>query len=472
MSDPTDFHPDRRQALGLLLGAAASVAATARGALAQGAPAPSAPAPSAPSDVGVPRLGEELTPFGAVRAGNRTRAIPPWTGGLTAAPRGYVPDRPSPDPYIEDVRWFTVGAADVERYKVRLTAGQQALLEKFPDSFELALFPSRRSAAAPQRIYDASLANADRARLGENGLALRDATVGVPFPIPANGVQAMWNHKLRWRGGTVSRTSLTVVQSGDGTRSLTRLREDFASPYAAGDPAAPPLLYRRTILDPKEQAGSSLIVQGTLDPIAARTRAWVREGERGRVVQASDFAYDTPDPVTGGVCTADMLDMFSGALDRFDYTLVTRREMYMPYNAHRLTNPSLTMRDILWPHHPNPQFLRYEMHRVWVVDARLKPNFKHSLPDRTFYLDEDSWQILASEHYNGKGALLRYAEAHPLPDWQVPVLVPTMEFAFDLTADRYAARGVENGLPPPRYDAPLKPEDFTPDALVRRGRRG
>lgn len=472
MSDLTDFHPDRRQALGLLLGAAASVAATARGALAQGAPAPNASAPSAPADVGVPRLGEELTPFGAVRAGNRTRAIPPWTGGLTEAPRGYVPDRPSPDPYIEDVRWFTVGAADVERYKVRLTAGQQALLEKFPDSFELALFPSRRSAAAPQRIYDASLANADRARLGENGLALRDAAVGVPFPIPANGVQAMWNHKLRWRGGTVSRTSLTAVLSGDGTRSLTRLREDFASPYAAGDAAAPPLLYRRTILDPKEQAGSSLIVQGTLDPIAARTRAWVREGERGRVVPASDFAYDTPDPVTGGICTADMLDMFSGALDRFDYTLVTRREMYMPYNAHRLTNPSLTMRDILWPHHPNPQFLRYEMHRVWVVDARLKPNFKHSLPDRTFYLDEDSWQILASEHYNGKGELLRYAEAHPLPDWQVPALVPTMEFAFDLTADRYTARGVENGLPPPRYDSPLKPEDFTPDALVRRGRRG
>ncbi|CAO3399849.1 DUF1329 domain-containing protein [Azospirillum palustre] len=472
MSDPTDFHPDRRRALGLMLGAAASVAATARDALAQGAPATSTPVQSAPTDVGVPRLGEELTPFGAVRAGNRTRAIPPWTGGLTAAPRGYVPDRPSPDPYIEDVRWFTVGAADVERYKVRLTAGQQALLEKFPDSFELALFPSRRSAAAPQRIYDASLANADRAKLGENGLALRDATAGVPFPIPANGVQAMWNHKLRWRGGTVSRTSLTVVQSGDGTRSLTRLREDFASPYAAGDAAAPPLLYRRTILDPKEQAGSSLIVQGTLDPIAARTRAWVREGERGRVVPASDFAYDTPDPVTGGICTADMLDMFSGALDRFDYTLVTRREMYMPYNAHRLTNPSLTMRDILWPHHPNPQFLRYEMHRVWVVDARLKPNFKHSLPDRTFYLDEDSWQILASEHYNGKGELLRYAEAHPLPDWQVPALVPTMEFAFDLTADRYTARGVENGLPPPRYDAPLKLEDFTPDALVRRGRRG
>ncbi len=464
MSEPTDFRldfrPGRREALGLLLGVAATAAA------------PCAFAQDAPPDVGVPRLGEELTPFGAVQAGNRTRAIPRWTGGLTEAPRGYVPGRPPPDPYVEDVRWFTVGAADVERYKVRLTAGQQALLAKYPESFELALFPCHRSAAAPQRIYDATLANADRAGLGENGLALRDASVGVPFPIPANGVQAMWNHKLRWRGGSVSRTSLTVVQSGDGSRSMTKLREEFASPYADGDMAAPPLLYRRTILEPKEQAGSSLILQGTLDPIAARTHAWAREGERGRVVRAPDFAYDTPDPVTGGICTADMLDMFSGALDRFDYTLVTRREMYMPYNAYRLSNPGLTMRDILWPGHPNPQFLRYEMHRVWVVDARLKSNFQHALPDRTYYLDEDSWQILASEHYDGKGDLLRYAEAHPVQHWQVPALVPAVEFAFDLTADRYTARGLDNGLPPPVFGAPLTPQDFTPDALVRRGRRG
>lgn len=475
MSRPDQSRPDRREALGLLGAATAATVLSATlpaPARAQAqTPAATAPGPGTPQP-GVPRLGEELTPFGAVRAGNRTRAIPPWAGGLTTAPRGYVPDRPSPDPYVEDVRWFTVGAADVERYKVRLTAGQQALLAKFPESFELALFYTRRSAAAPQGIYDASLANAGRAALGENGLALRDATVGVPFPIPANGVQAMWNHKLRWRGTSLSRTSVTMVQSADGSRSATKLREDFASPYAAGDAASPPLLYRRTVLEPREQAGSSLVIQSTLDPVASRTRAWAREGERGRVVPAPDFAYDTPDPATGGVCTADMLDMFSGALDRFDFTLVTRREMYMPYNANRLTNPSLTARDILWPGHPNPQFLRYELHRVWVVDARLKPNFQHALPDRTYYLDEDSWQILASEHYDGKGALLRYAEAHPVAHWQVPVLFPAIEFAFDLTADRYAARGLEYGLPPPVFDAPARPEDFTAEALVRRGRRG
>ncbi|PWC34466.1 hypothetical protein TSO352_18560 [Azospirillum sp. TSO35-2] len=438
-------------------------------ALAQGTAPEPPPATMAPG--AVPRLGEELTPFGAVRAGNRTRAIPPWTGGLTTAPRGYVPDRPMVDPYLEDVRWFTVGAADVERYKVRLTAGQQALLEKHPQSFELALFPSHRSAAAPQRVYDATLANAGRAALGENGLALRNASVGVPFPIPANGVQAMWNHKLRWRGTSLSRTSLTVLPT-QGALSRTRLREEFACPYAAGDEASPPLLYRRTILEPKEQAGTTLLIHGTLDPIGARSLAWAREGERGRVTRAPGFAYDTPDPVTDGICTADMLDMFSGALDRFDFTLVTRREMYVPYNAYRLGNPSLALKDFLWPGHPNPQFLRYEMHRVWVVDARLKPNFKHSLPDRTYYLDEDSWQIVMAEHYNGKGELQRYSEVHGVAHWQVPVYAPAVEFTFDLTADRYVARGVDNGLPPPVFDAPIKPDDFTPESLARRGRRG
>jgi hypothetical protein len=146
--------------------------------------------------------------------------------------------------------------------------------------------------------------------------------------------------------------------------------------------------------------------------------------------------------------------------------------MYVPYNAYRLNMPSVAPSDFLWFGHPNPQFLRYELHRVWIVDARLKPNLQHKLPDRTYYLDEDSWQIVMAEHYNGQGDLLRYAEAHGVAHWQVPAFLPAVEFAFDLTADRYVARGIDNALRPPLFDKPLKPEEFTPEALVRRGRRG
>lgn len=472
--------PNRREALSLILAGAAGLAASptpAQEAAPAASPsgAPSSGATASSPDPAIPRLGEELTPLGAVRAGNKTRAIPPWTGGLITAPKGYVPGRHSPDPYVDDGRWFTVGPGDIERYKIRLSAGLQALLRKYPGSFEVPIFPSRRSAAAPESFYQATMANAGRAALGENGLVLRGATVGIPFPIPANGVQAMWNHVLRWRGLSMSRTSLTALPAPDGGLPVTGVREDFLSPYAADrmadTPAGKPLLYRRTQLSPPDSAGSTLVIQSTLNPIQSGFSAWFRQGERGRVVRAPDFDYDTPDPLSGGIRTADMLDMFSGALDRFDFTLVSRREMYVPYNAYRLNNPNLSPTDFLWFGHPNPQFLRYEMHRVWIVDAKIKPAYRHSLPDRTYYLDEDSWQIVMAEHYDAKGQLVRYAEAHGVAHWQVPVFAPAMEFAYDLEGDKYVASGIDNATTPPLFDRPLPSTDFTPEALVRRGRR-
>jgi len=417
----------------------------------------------------VPTLGEELTPFGAVRAGNRTRAIPPWTGGLTKLRADAVPGRTQPDPYDEDTRWFTVEPADLERYKIRLSAGLQALLQKYP-AFEIPVYPTRRSAAAPQRVYEASLENAKRAKLGENGLALSGAAVGVPFPIPANGVQAMWNHILRWRGETISRTGTTILPEPTGALSQSMYREEILSGYAAGQEGRP-LYYRRTTLSPKAEAGTTLLLQGTLNPIQAGFAAWYRAGETGKPVRANDYVYDRPDPATGGIRTADMLDMFSGPLDRFDFTLVSRREMYVPYNANRMNAAGLTPADLLWATHPNPQFLRYELHRVWVVEAKLKPNFRHALPERTYYLDEDSWQIVMADHYNANGDLVRYAEAHNVAYPLVPAFAPAMEITYDLEGGRYVVSGIDNDLKPPVFGKPMKPEDFGPESLVKKRKR-
>ncbi|KAA0686535.1 DUF1329 domain-containing protein [Azospirillum brasilense] len=417
----------------------------------------------------VPALGEELTPFGAVRGASRTRAIPPWKGGLTAVPSGWKPGTHLPDPYDEDGRWFTVGPGDLDRYKVRLSAGLQAMLTKYP-SFEIPVFPSNRSAAAPQRVYDETIENAKRAKLGENGLALSGARVGVPFPIPANGVQAMWNHILRWRGTSFSRTGATVLPEAGGIHTAAVYREDWQSSYAAGIDGGRPFHYRRTTLMPKAEAGTTLLLHGTLNPIQSGFAAWFRQGETGKPVRAPDFVYDTPDPASGGIRTADMLDMFGGPLDRFDFALVTRREMYVPYNASRMNTANLAPVDFLWLGHPNPQFLRYEMHRVWIVEARLKSGFRHALPERTYYLDEDSWQIVMADHYDGKGNLVRYAEAHGIAYPQLPVFAPALEITYDLTGDRYVVNGLDNQLAPPDFAKTLRPEDFAPDTLERKRR--
>lgn len=412
----------------------------------------------------------ELTPFGAIRAGDQNRFIPEWTGGLTAPVKGYVDGQRHPDPFFEDPRWFTVGPADLQRYRVRLSVGLQELLKRH-STFEVPVFVSRRTAAAPQRIYDATAENAKSAKLVENGLVVRDARVGIPFPQPKSGAEAMWNHLLRWRGGTVTAVDGVVLPDGYGNLTLSRYRTEWFPAYSLAAEAPAALYLKRTGLEPPEVAGGALILQDALDPIRRPRAAWFRPPNDAKVLRAPDFAYDTPDPATGGIRTADMLDMFSGMLDRFDFTLVGRRSMYAPYNAYRMEAGNLTIEDFVWAVHPNPAFLRYELHRLWVVDAKLKPGFRHPFPERTYYLDEDSWQIVMAEHYAPDGTLARYAEAHGMTYSQVPVFAPTTEITYDIPGNRYVVNGLDNGGPPPVFGKPMTADAFAPESLRATTRR-
>lgn len=415
--------------------------------------------------------GTELTPMGAIRDGDKYRFIPPWTGGLTGAVRGQLPDQHPPDAFVEDGRWFTVTQADLERYKVRMPEGQRELLRRYK-SFEIPMYPSRRTAAAPRAFYEATVANAGKAQLTDGGLTLTEAHGGIPFPVPKTGAEAMWNHLLRWRGGAMTRTNGIAIPDQYGAFAVDRYREDWLPAYTLGLDAPAALYYRRIGLsaaDPLDNA--ALAVQDSLQSISQPRQAWYRPPKDKRVVRAPDFVYGTPDPVTKGIRTADMLDMFSGALDRFEYRLIGRKSMYVPYNVYRLLSPSLTPKDFLWAEHPNPGFLRYELHRVWVVEATLKRGYRHPFPERTYYLDEDSWQILMADHFGPDGTLLRYSEAHGIVCGEIPAFVPMVEITYDFKDNRYVISGLDNQEKAPAFGVALTPDDFGAAALTVDPRR-
>jgi hypothetical protein len=420
---------------------------------AEPAPAP-APAP-------------DLTPFGAIRAGNAEGTIPEWTGGMTTLPANAEPGEHLPDPYPDDVRWFSVTAANLQRYAPRVAPGHRALLRAWPDRYELRVFLTRRTAAAPQAIYDETIANGTRARLTDNGLAVSGARIGIPFPTPRSGAEAMWNHILRWRGTSVSRFDGYMISDENANPEIRLFHEAYLSGYALGYAGPVALYYRRAGLGPVDMpGGGTLVIHETGNALTLPRAAWYRPaGEPIRVLNASDYSYDTPDPATDGVRTADMLDMFSGLLDRFDWKLVGRREMIVPYNAFRINTGQIAPQDFLLAHFPDPSFLRYEVHRVWVVEARLKPNIRHAFVRRTYYLDEDSWQILVAEHYDAKGTLARFAEAHGVPFPHVPVFAPTLQLVYDLTTGRVLVTGIDNQEPPPAWNVGFKPQGFSPEAL-------
>ena len=434
------------------------------------------PAQAAVSESEAARLGKDLTPMGAIMAGNADGSIPAWDGGITSPPAGFTPGDHHADPFAADEPLYTITAQNKDQYKDQLTAGHLALLETYPDSYKLKVYPTHRSAAQPQRIYDATKVNATRARLVADGNGVEDAIIGVPFPIPADGHEVIWNHLLRYRGETVGRWIAQAVPTRSGKYTLVKFEDEFDVLYAKPEAKFENLNnviihFKQKVIAPARLAGFILLAHETLNQVAQPRSAWTYNTGQRRVRRAPNVAYDNPGTASDGMRTSDQFDMFNGAPDRYNWKLVGRKEMIVPYNAYKLHSDQVKYKDILTPKHINQDLARYELHRVWVVDATLKEGTSHIYPRRTFYIDEDSWQILAVDQYDRRGNLWRVSEGFPINYFDVPTLWSTLEVHTDLQAGRYLAIGLDNESR--MYDFNLKRnnKDFTPASLRRQGLR-
>ena len=204
------------------------------------------------------------------------------------------------------------------------------------------------------------------------------------------------------------------------------------------------LLFKQTVTAPARLAGGILLVHESLDQVKQPRDAWLYNPGQRRVRRAPQVAYDNPGTAADNMRTSDQLDMFNGAPDRYDWKLVGKREVYVPYNSYKLQDPSLKYKDIVTPLHLNPDHLRYELHRVWVVDATLRPGERHIYKRRVFYIDEDSWQILVIDQYDNRDQLWRVSEGHAMNFYNVPTLWTAAEVHIDLQAGRYVVMGLFN----------------------------
>lgn len=423
----------------------------------------------------IARLGADLTPLGGERAGNAEGTIPAWDGGIALPPPGYVPGMHHPDPYADDPVLFTIDQSNMAQYQDKLTVGLQAMMKAY-ENFYINVYPTRRSASVPPRIYDATRKSAATAKLSDQGNGVIDSIIGTPFPIPANGHQAIWNHLLRYRGETAARWIAQAAPTRGGDYTLVKFADALVLRYVHRDMTEEKLnnillLYKQKVLAPARMAGSILAVHDTLDQVKENRRAWVYNKGQRRVRRAPNIAYDNPGVGSDGLRTNDQFDMFNGAVDRYDWKLLGKREMFVPYNAYKLHSDKLKYEEILTPLHINPEFPRYELHRVWVVEATLKKGMRNIYKRRTFYIDEDSWQILSVDLYDNRDQLWRVSEGHVINYYEVPTIWTTLEVTTDLQAGRYVALGLDNESKMYDFSVKLSFEDFTPAALRREGRR-
>ena len=422
------------------------------------------------------KLGTTLTPMGAEKAGNAAGTIPAWDGGLTRVMPGYKPGGYYPDPYASDKPLFTIDQSNVDRYKDNLAPGQIALIKKYPD-YKMIVYPTHRSASYPTCAYNETKECAAKAKLADGGNGVVGCSGGVPFPIPKDGNEAIWNAELHYAGDTYAMNwdQAAVTRTGDYALVKFEYEYDFSygncSKPAAQREANKKLNYLQSVTAPARLAGQILLVHETVNQAKEPRSAWTYNPGQRRVRLAPNVGYDNPGTAADGLRTNDDFGMYNGATDRYDWKLVGKREMYVPYNSYKLSDPSLKYSDVLKPGHVNQDLARYELHRVWVVDSTLKKGTSHIYARRTFYIDEDSWSILVIDKYDGRGELWRVAELHNENWYNVPMFYGTVEVHNDLQSGRYIAMGLRNEEK--KIYEPIKrsPGDYTPNNLRGEGVR-
>jgi hypothetical protein len=418
-------------------------------------------------------LGTTLTAVGAEKAGNKDGSIPAYTGGLSTPPAGFkAGDGIRPNPYAGEKPKFAIDAKNMAQYAGSLTEGSKALLQKYP-AFRIDVYPTHRSVAFPKYVTDNTVKNSIKAKTLNEGRSIEGAHAGFPFPIPKTGNEAMWNHLVRFNGVAYESKYRNLNVDANGRAALATEGQSVQEyPFWDNSKTEAETYWRLklTYTAPARRAGEALLLVDPLDIGTKDRRAWSYLPGQRRVKVAPDLSHDTPNPGTAGATTFDDTFIFNGSMERYDFKLVGKKEMFVPYNDYQAVYGT-KQDELLKPNFLNPDVVRWELHRVWVVEATLKQGKRHVYSKRTFYLDEDSWAALASDEYDARGQLWRAGFAYMTPSYDVPAPYSDMFGHYDLVSGVYSLTGFIAETGGMRQAKPLTDREWTADALAGAGIR-
>ena len=414
------------------------------------------------------RLKTELTPLGAEKAGNKDGSIPAWAGGYATTIPGFANGGRRADPFAADKPLYQVTARNMDQHADKLTEGVKAMLKKYPDSYRVDVYPTRRTASAPPWVYDNTAKNAVKAELKD--LMPVGAYGGIPFPIPKSGAEAIWNHVLRWRGEAWHVAIKGVQSTADGKHVITGIASgDFQMPYYFKDGSADKFdgqhwSIRIQTTGPALRAGEGIVGRQHFN--GDKTQVWVYVTGQRRVRKVPNACCDTPTPNSAGVATFDQTDVFDGRLDRFDWKIVGKKEMLIPYNGNKLL--ATPEAQAVQPHHLSADAMRWELHRVWVIEATVAAGKRHVSPKRRYYLDEDTWIAVLADHWDANGQLWQMGFANPVVMPDLPGTTSPQQFGFyDLISGAWYYDSALNDAAEQYKVMPRYPDTtFTPEALT------
>lgn len=429
------------------------------------------------------RLGKDLTPVGAEMGASADGLIPAWKGKSFYSQAQLDINRPAlvamgrnnpPAAYAllagklaDDKPRLTITRANMAQYATQLTEGHKAMFRLYP-SYKMNVYPTERTGFFPEQIYAATKKNATSATL-QGTDDLKGAAIGFPFPIPKTGAEVIWNHRLKYRGNAVRLVNNSAIVSQDGGIQQSRFIADVKFVYANYKNPAPADNKLALYFLAKNQAPARVAGQTTLvhEPIMGSRSAWLFDPGLGRVRRAPDVGFDNPTLGADGEQFNDQVDTFNGSLERYDWKLLGKKPMLIAYNSVRMSSPTHKVKDILTKGHANQDHARYELHRVWVVEATLKAGQRHQFKKRRFYVDEDSYAIAAVDCYDNRDQLWKFQEAHLATVPFLPTVSPSPEFIYDLLSGRYYATGLLNESEFSDWTIDFKDSHFLPQSMSK-----
>lgn len=425
------------------------------------------------------QLGTNLTPWGAEKAGNKDGTIPAYTGEGVKPPPNYDPKDPGqrPEPF-NDKPLFSITSKNYEQYLDKLD-GHAEMFKRFPD-YRMDIYPTHRTMKYPKYVLDNSVKNATSCKTGKDELSVEGCYGGYPFPIPKTGAEVMWNHLLGYLGhaSVVNNSSWVVTNTGNKILQSTQVSTETFPFY---DPAKttpstgkdPFWKIRVDFTGTARRVGEKLILIDSMDPLAYPRRAWSYLPGQRRVKLSPDLAYDTPSPAASGVGTMDDSKGFGGALDRYEWKLIGKKEKYIMYNNFKMSDHKVCSDEVtLGKNFLNPDCVRFELHRVWVVEATLKPGFRHIYHKRVFYWDEDGYQSGLAENYDASGKLYRLVFPLTIPYYESFGTYAASAVFYDLQTGQVALQGGVGAKGAGGYPIEPKPDGyFAAESLAGEGIR-
>jgi hypothetical protein len=430
------------------------------------------------------RLGKDLTPVGAEKAGNADGSIPAWTGSMTSVPDGleYAGDgNPLPDPYAADKPILSINAQNVDEHADKLTAGMAALIKLRPDTFRMDIYPSHRDGGYSELAIERTRWNATNTELANGGETIVNWTGGAAFPIPKSGIEVMWNPRTGGLPASVvfgEYANIAVFSNGSKNIEANRIDTTYIfnnpeTPVGTTEKELGTTLFRSLGIAslPPSRKGEMNMIHDPIDYTSEARKAWTYIPGTRRVRQAPNLGFDTPNG-PGGLMTVDDNQGFNGAFEKYEWKLLGKKEIYIPYHNYKLDTPGLDYDTLLQPGHINPDYMRWELHRTWVVEATLKQGERHLYGKRVFYIDEDHLSIAAIDNYDNRGEIYRAGLIPSVYNFAVQGYVTRHNIFYDLQSGHYVVLRLNNSTESAVYTAEAKnPEFYTPSNLRRMGRR-